>query len=90
MSETVQLSEPIVVEGQEIQSLTMRRPKVRDQILAEKSEGTAAEQEVAMFANLCEVAPAAIQELDMADYLRLQQVYQGFFDSQQQTAAASA
>ena len=90
MSETVQLSEPLVVEGQEIQSLTMRRPKVRDQILAEKSEGTAAEQEVAMFANLCEVPEAAIQDLDLGDYFQLQEAYQGFFDSQQTPAEGSA
>ena len=36
------------------------------------------DSEIRMFANLCEVAPAVIEELDMADYMRLQRVYEGF------------
>jgi len=87
---TVELSEPITVDGAEVRSLTMRRPKVRDQILAEKREGSNAEREVAMFANLCEVPEAAIQDLDLGDYFQLQEAYQGFFDSQQTPADGSA
>lgn len=31
-----------------------------------------------MFANLCEVAPTVIEDLDLADYQALQKVYSGF------------
>lgn len=60
------------------QALTMRRPKVRDMLAADKAKGSDADKEIAMFANLCEVAPADIEALDMADYKALQQAYSGF------------
>lgn len=59
-------------------ALNMRRPKVRDMLAADKAKGNDAEKEIAMFANLCEVAPTDIEALDMADYKALQQAYQGF------------
>lgn len=34
--------------------------------------------EIRLFANLCEVAPAVIEDLHMADYQRLQELYQSF------------
>jgi len=58
--------------------LNMRRPKVRDMLAADKAKGSDAEKEIAMFANLCEVAPSDIEALDMADYQALQKAYQGF------------
>jgi len=58
--------------------LTMRRPKVRDMLAAEKAKGNDAEKEILLFANLCEVAPADIEALDMADYQQLQKVYKDF------------
>jgi hypothetical protein len=59
-------------------ALTLRRPKVRDMLASDKTKGSDAEKEIALFANLCEVAPADIESLDMADYQALQKAYQGF------------
>lgn len=61
-----------------VTQLTMRRAKVRDMLAAEKAKGNDAEKEILLFANLCEVAPADIEALDMADYQQLQQVYKDF------------
>lgn len=78
----VTLQYPIPVDGQTLSEITLRRPKVRDQLLAEKAGGGAAEQEVSILANLAELPEEAIQELDMADYLQLQEAYRGFFGQQ--------
>ena len=42
------------------------------------NRGSSADNEIRLFANLCEVSPGLIEELDMADYMRLQRVYEGF------------
>ena len=78
MSETIELKHPITLDGEELKHLTLRRPKVRDMLAADKASGSDAEKEVRVFANLCEVAPAVIEALDMADYQALQERYQGF------------
>jgi hypothetical protein len=58
--------------------LTMRRVKVRDSLAARKMKGDEADQEIFLFANLCEVSPKQIEALDMADYKQLQDTYSGF------------
>ena len=69
----LRLLHPVSVAGETHEALTMRRPKVRDVKSAERSGGGSnAETEIRLFANLCEVAPAVIEELDLADYERLQ------------------
>ena len=77
-SETIDLDRPVTVGGETVERLTMRAPKVRDMLAQDKLSGTDAEKEVRLFANLCEVAPAVIEELDLADYRRLQEAYTGF------------
>lgn len=64
--------------GETVTCLNMRRMKARDQVAVAKQGGTDAEQEVRLFANLCEVAPPVIEELDMKDYRKLQEAYRGF------------
>jgi len=78
MMTRIELKYPIEVAGETITSLNLRRPKVRDMLAADKTEGGEAEKEVAMFANLCEVSREVILELDGADYHRLQEEYSGF------------
>ncbi len=80
---TIELKYPIPIDGIETAALQMRRPKVRDQVLVDKATmvgKSAAEKEVLLFANLCEVAPEAMQELDMADYKKLQETYGSFLE----------
>ena len=78
MKVRLELELPVRVEGSEYLHLEMRRPKVRDERDARRAGDDAAVQEIALFANLCEVPPSVIEELDMADYRRLQDVYRGF------------
>ncbi len=70
--EEIKLKYPIKVDGIEIKSLKMRRPKVRDRMAVEKQSASDAEKEVNLIANLCEVSPDALSELDLADYKLLQ------------------
>lgn len=50
--------------------LTMREPRVEDQLAA---KGANDEREIALVANLCEIAPAEIRALTIRNYKRLQQ-----------------
>ena len=74
----LELEHPVRVDGAEHRHLEMRRPKVRDERDARRAGADDAAREIALFANLCEVPPSVIEELDMADYRRLQGVYTGF------------
>lgn len=75
---SVTLKQPVTVDGQTYSTLSLRRPKVRDMLVSDKIGGSDAEKEIRIFANLCEMAPAVIEELDLADYQALQKAYQGF------------
>lgn len=76
--ETIELKHPVSVGGVTVERLTLRRPKVKDLLAAEKGTPDRAAQEVRLFANLCEVSPATIEELDLADYRQLQVLAEGF------------
>ncbi|WP_419779815.1 phage tail assembly protein [Maridesulfovibrio sp.] len=62
----------------EIKELFMRRGKVRDQGAARASSKNDFDYEVHLFANLCEVTPDIINDLDLKDYQKLQKEYKGF------------
>lgn len=75
---TIPLEYPVEVDGAKVKELTMRRPKVRDQKVARKSTKNDADYESVLFANLCEVSPDLIDDLDMKDYKKIQKEYKGF------------
>ena len=77
---TLQLRYPVSADGAELATLTLRRPKVRDLLAAETAGGSPAEKEIRLFAHLCETPPAVIEAMDLADYQRLQEAYQGFLE----------
>lgn len=79
MTVTVPLQYPVTHEGTEYTSLSMRRPKVRDEKAARRVGKDPADQELRLVANLCEVAPDVLDELDLADYKAVQDAYRGFF-----------
>lgn len=87
---SITLNYPVTVDGQQYNSLTMRRPKVRDQKAAEKGSESDADAETLLFANLCEVPPAVIDGLDMYDYAKVQGVYRGFLSGPGQTSGTPA
>ena len=74
----ITLKHPFDLNGEKVKTISMRRPKVKDQLAADKGTASSAEKEIKLFANLCEVAPDVIQELDLADYRQLQEAYTGF------------
>lgn len=74
----ITLKHPIQVDGRETTELSMRRPKVRDMMLSDRPKGSDAEKELTLFASLLAIAPDDLQELDMADYLTVQETYRDF------------
>jgi hypothetical protein len=79
---TIKLQYPVKIDGTEYAELTMRRSKVKDRLaVANMKNTTDEEREILLFANLCEVAPDVIRELDEADYPAVQKVYMSFFGS---------
>jgi hypothetical protein len=81
--EKIDLDYPVTVGGKEIKQLTMRRPKVIDQKVANKSAASDADRETVLFANLCGVESAVMDELDMLDYQKVQETYTGFLSPAQ-------
>lgn len=74
----ITIRHPVTVAGETHTTLTMRPPRARDSRDAQRGAGGSADVEIRLFANLCEVAPAAIEELHMVDYQQLQAAFEGF------------
>ena len=75
---TIALTEKITVDNKDIQEITLRRPKVRDRLAVERMGQSDAEKEVALIANLADLPKETIEELDLADYNKIQEVLQDF------------
>ncbi len=81
--QTIELKYPVESAGEVYKNLSMRRSKIKDRLLVAKMKTASDEEkEIRLFANLCEVEPKVIEELDEADYSNLQKVYLGFFNSE--------
>jgi hypothetical protein len=78
----IDLDYPIEVDGVQVSSLAMRRPTVADQLAFEDGKGTEARRTVSMMANLCDVPPASIQQLDVVDFAKLAETLKGFNEPQ--------
>ena len=88
---TVELKYPVEATGETFTNLTMRRSKIKDRLLVAKMKTASDEEkEIRLIANLCEVEPKVIEELDEADYSNLQKVYLGFFNSEEMSSAQSS
>nr|WP_264338158.1 phage tail assembly protein [Wolbachia endosymbiont (group A) of Cheilosia soror] len=77
--EIITLNNPITVDGISVSELTIRRPKVRDYLAIERINGSDLSKEVTLTANLTSVAKEAIEELDIADYVKVQEILKDFF-----------
>lgn len=66
-SETIKLEFPFEHDGTLYEEITLRRPKVRDLKAAQKHKDSFI-QSVMMLANLTELPPEVIEELDSADF----------------------
>lgn len=65
--ETITLQYPVTVAGEEIAELHLRRPKMRDMKRAQKHKDDL-EKSIHMIADLAEVSPTVVEELDTADF----------------------
>jgi hypothetical protein len=81
----VKLSEPIKIDGVLVHELSLRRPKVRDLLAASKKDISESEREVNLVANLAEIPTDVIHELDMRDYLKIQDVLKDFLSPAEPT-----
>lgn len=74
----IALDFPVSISGVEVKHLVMRRPKVRDEVAYTKSKGDEADKTLALIANLCEVTPDDLLELDSSDFAKLEKQFQDF------------
>lgn len=76
----IALDFPIKIDGVECSRLTLRRPKVGDILAAEEGAKGRSEKEIEIlsFANLCQVTPAEIRDLDLGDYQKLAKAFSAF------------
>jgi hypothetical protein len=87
MNNTIKLKYPVIIDGVSYKELTMRRSRVKDRLaVANMKDKSDEEKEILLFANLCEVSPDVIRELDESDYPTIQKVYMSFFGSAETSA----
>lgn len=66
------LSQPLEHDGKKITSLKIRRPIVADMLAAQKVSANEPERELNLIAILTGLPRAAVEKLDMRDYIALQ------------------
>lgn len=76
----IKLKDEIKINGTAVKSLSMRQPRVSDQLAASDSSRSAAHQEINLLANLCEVSPDDISSMTLRDYRQLQKVFESFLE----------
>lgn len=74
----IKLSNPVKIDGVEIYEISLRAPKVRDLIAVGKKNVSESEREVNLIANLAEISPETIQDLDLRDYMKIQEWLKDF------------
>ncbi len=74
----IKLKYPVEFEGKTIDTLTIRRPKVKDLKDASNKFKNEEEREMYLFAKLTNQPLELIGELDIADYKQLQEAYLTF------------
>ncbi len=65
--ETITLQYPVTVDGEEITELHIRRPKMADMKRGQKHKDDL-EKSIHLIADLAEVTPKVVEELDTADF----------------------
>ena len=86
----IRLDHPVEAHGATVDRVSLRRPRVADQLAAEKTPGGDGAREVALFANLCQVAPDTIRAFALSDYLEMQRVFRDFLSRRRPNSAGPA
>jgi hypothetical protein len=84
----IQLEFPFTSGARLIEAVTIRRPKVADQLAAQKAGVTDVESEIHLVANLSGLTPAEVGQIDLADYAAIQEMLTGFFSRRQKSSAS--
>lgn len=71
MTHTITLRHPVEVLGQKIDSLVLRRPKARDLVKLEDAKGSNSRRTFNLIADLANVAPEVVLELDPEDLAQI-------------------
>lgn len=86
MSQTIRLSASVKVDGVETDTLVMREPSVEDMLTVKKGKGSPEDQELALFANLCEISPEVVRSLKFRDYRRLQKAFGALTEDEEESS----
>lgn len=86
---TVQLSEPIMVENQEVASLTLRRPKAGDLIVTDHAKGDMGKT-FALLERLTATPESSLRELEMEDFAELSEKLADFLPDSLRTGALAS
>ena len=78
----IKLENSIKIDGIEIHEISLRAPTVRDLLIANRSNSDESTREVNLIANLAEISVEAIQELDLRDYMKIQNWLKDFLSQQ--------
>ena len=78
----------VTVDGLGIKEITMRRPKVRDLLTAQKGAASDMDAELRRYCNLTLQPPELIRALDFADYLALDEAFGRFLSSRERMLSA--
>ena len=78
---TIELTEPVTVDGQTWKKLTFRSPRGRDWARAEAATGTKLEKMHAVLASLAEVPEQVFLEMDHRDHLKCLEIARDFFSA---------
>jgi len=79
-TQRVKLDHPFEVDGETVEAVSLRRPKVRDlrKMEAARSGGDM-EQSVVLMAALTDLPVSVIEEIDSDDFMKLSKMIEGFF-----------
>ncbi|EKO3414774.1 phage tail assembly protein [Vibrio fluvialis] len=86
---TLKLEYPIEIEGKKIEELNIRRPLVRDQLIADKQNKDSADKEMHLMSLLAGVDREIVELLDLYDYGEVQNVIMGFRKKPSQSEKSS-
>ena len=74
----IELTYPLDIKGTQVSVLTMRRPKARDLEIMERTAGGSIAKTITLIANLAEITPHQVRELDGADFERVSDLVSDF------------
>lgn len=79
------LAVPTVLAGVMTDTVTVHRLKVRDRLEIQKSKTADADKEAALVAKALQLSMDDVEELDIADFLAIQEILEGFFSARAQS-----